>query len=78
MFACSGDHFDFFENEQLYHKADGRYSTHVYTERAQQIIEEHNSEKPLFLYMAYQSLCGPMQVYNAIKLFYSFSCSELR
>ena len=44
----------------------------MFTERAEDIIREHNSSQPLFLYLAYQSVHGPMQVsvtYNHLKLF---------
>ena len=33
----------------------GRYSTELYTERAQRIITQHDKTKPLFLYMPFQT-----------------------
>jgi len=43
----------------------GRYSTHLFTEKATDIIKSHASKqdsKPLFLYLAYQALHSPLEV----------------
>jgi len=42
----------------------GNYSTHVYTRRALQIIDEHDEENdgPLFMYLAYQAVHYPDEV----------------
>ena len=37
--------YDFWEDNNITYKYEGDYSTHVYTERAQQIIEEHAENK---------------------------------
>ncbi|KAL1457253.1 hypothetical protein MTO96_043568 [Rhipicephalus appendiculatus] len=34
----------------------GTYSTHAYTDEAKRIIADHDSEKPLFLYLSYQAV----------------------
>ena len=56
--------YDFFENERLIRgpQVEGQYSTDLFTDKAQRIVESHNSSQPLFLYLAYQSVHGPLQV----------------
>ena len=43
-------------------QVEGQYSTDLFTDKAQRIVESHNSSQPLFLYLAYQSVHGPLQV----------------
>ncbi|XP_071089640.1 arylsulfatase B-like [Haliotis cracherodii] len=40
----------------------GHYSAHLFTEKAINVIENHEESKPFFLYMAYQSVHAPLQV----------------
>ncbi|XP_072036042.1 arylsulfatase B-like isoform X2 [Amphiura filiformis] len=40
----------------------GKYSTHVFTERVQEVIEQHDLSKPMFLYLAFQAVHSPLQV----------------
>ena len=39
------------------------YSTDAYTRRAKEIIDAHPSDKPLFMYLAYQAPHSPIQVF---------------
>ncbi|XP_060068036.1 arylsulfatase I-like isoform X1 [Ylistrum balloti] len=48
--------YDFRRNESLDYSAIGQYSTTVFTNRAVDIINQHNSEEPLFLYLPYQAV----------------------
>ncbi|KAJ8339301.1 hypothetical protein SKAU_G00360870 [Synaphobranchus kaupii] len=50
----------------------GRYSTHLFTERVTSIISKHDPQKPLFLYVALQSVHAPLQVPERYVEPYSF------
>ncbi|BFZ20541.1 hypothetical protein BsWGS_23580 [Bradybaena similaris] len=40
----------------------GTYSTHLYTQKAMDLVQAHDVSKPFFLYLAYQAVHGPLQV----------------
>ena len=55
--------YDFRDNDEVVWSARGHYSTELHTARAQRIIREHDkaSQKPFFLYMAYQNAHAPFE-----------------
>ncbi|XP_068732455.1 arylsulfatase B-like [Montipora capricornis] len=56
------DHFlDFRDNKEIVRDMNGTYSVNAFTKRAQQIVESHNKSSPLFLYMAFQNVHGPVE-----------------
>ncbi|KAL1472320.1 hypothetical protein MTO96_039421 [Rhipicephalus appendiculatus] len=44
---------------------NGTYSTHAYTDEAKRVIADHDTEKPLFLYLSYQAVHAICEEYNA-------------
>lgn len=56
------DGYDFRDNEEVDWTAKGHYSTHLYANRAVQILRQHNPTTPLFMYLAFQAVHGQLQV----------------
>uniref|UniRef100_A0A7M5V5Q7 Sulfatase N-terminal domain-containing protein n=1 Tax=Clytia hemisphaerica TaxID=252671 RepID=A0A7M5V5Q7_9CNID len=66
----SGYHFPKFHGLDLHHDVegdqqpvrtqDGNYSTYMYSDEAITTINQHPSEKPLFLYLPFQNVHGPL------------------
>ena len=54
--------YDMRRNEDIATDARGNYSTFLFTEQAVKVISAHDVEKPLFLFLAYQAVHGPLQV----------------
>ncbi|XP_052091226.1 arylsulfatase B-like [Mytilus californianus] len=40
----------------------GQYSTNLYSKKAVEIVDKHDSEKPLFMYLSFQAVHLPLQV----------------
>ena len=69
--STSGWGLDWFEGEEAAWEEEGRYSTDLLTQRAEEIIWSHSSsssvsmegemERPLFLYLPYQAVHGRLQ-----------------
>ncbi|KAA8584327.1 hypothetical protein FQN60_008112 [Etheostoma spectabile] len=64
--------FDTYFGEEVATGYKGVYSTELLTQRATSIIGKHNSNKPLFLYVALQAVHAPLQVPKRYVVPYSF------
>ncbi|XP_034752296.1 arylsulfatase B [Etheostoma cragini] len=63
---------DLRDGEEVATGYKGVYSTELLTQRATSIIGKHNSDKPLFLYVALQAVHAPLQVPKRYVVPYSF------
>ena len=59
---CFWRGYDLRRNESVSTKEKGEYSTYIFTREAQKIVEQHDKESPLFLYLAFQAVHSPLQV----------------
>ncbi|KAL8581278.1 hypothetical protein ACOMHN_028304 [Nucella lapillus] len=56
--------YDLRDNLNVDWSAKGQYSTHLYTQRAQELVQEHHDTKdtrPLFLFLSYEAPHGPIE-----------------
>lgn len=80
IYHSGTDHYNYTSNHKGYydlhlnddpHKlqvnGDDAYSTNLYGDRAAKIIKDHDPNTPLFLYVAFQNIHGPMQVPETFK-----------
>ncbi|XP_064163851.1 arylsulfatase B [Anguilla rostrata] len=63
---------DLRDGEEVATGYSGHYSTHLFTERVTSIIVKHDQQKPLFLYVALQSVHAPLQVPESYVAPYGF------
>ena len=42
--------------------ANGTYSTHLFTDKTIEILENHDQSQPVFIFLSYQAVHGPLQV----------------
>ncbi|XP_022624503.1 arylsulfatase B isoform X3 [Seriola dumerili] len=63
---------DLRDGEEVATGYTGAYSTELLSQRAISVIEKHNSNKPLFLYVALQAVHSPLQVPERYTAPYSF------
>ena len=54
--------FDWRDGERVAWEANGTYSTSLIQERSLSIIADHDPDTPLFLYVPFQAVHGPLQV----------------
>lgn len=53
---CGNSGLDFWLNEEPDHSAGGQYSTSLFTAKAEQLLAEHDTASPMFLYLAHQAV----------------------
>nr|KAG5693885.1 hypothetical protein BaRGS_014326 [Batillaria attramentaria] len=55
--------YDLWDNATAEWSAAGTYSTHLFTDRVLDILQAHDpAAKPIFIYLAYQAVHGPLEV----------------
>ncbi|XP_067057176.1 arylsulfatase B-like [Acropora muricata] len=82
----SEDHFnhkrdgvvDFRNGTKPVTNLDGKYATNEYVKRVQEIVEYHDPEKPLFLYMAFQNVHAPIEAPEEYVKKYDFIDQRMR
>jgi len=67
----NGNGYDFRNDDEVLYEATGTYSTTLFQDRAVEVIREHDPEKPLFLYVPFQSVHSPLEVPQVYQDLYS-------
>ena len=65
---------DYRNNMDAYYGDVGNYSTTAFTQRAKEIITNHDQSNPMFMYLSYQAPHTPLQVANLIETIYICAC----
>ena len=63
--------YDFYDDYEVDRKDNNTYSTTLLQDRAVEIITKHDISKPLFLYVPFQSVHGPLEVPEVYRNMYS-------
>ncbi|ESO91396.1 hypothetical protein LOTGIDRAFT_182669 [Lottia gigantea] len=57
-----GPFYDLRDNEKIAWDQKGKYSAQFFADRASDIIKQHDTQKPLFMYLPFQNVHAPIQV----------------
>jgi arylsulfatase I/J len=77
--ACGGaTYVDLWKNNQPAHSFNGSYSEFTYVSHMVDVIENHNTQQPLFLFMAFQNVHGPTQAPDRFLQLYDDSIFKAR
>jgi len=63
--------YDFWDDEEVSLTSNGTYSTTLIQDRAVDLISRHDNSKPLFMYVPFQSVHGPLEVPEVYRNMYS-------
>ncbi|XP_070536021.1 arylsulfatase J-like isoform X2 [Ptychodera flava] len=86
MYLATQDHYthmeakglDLNENGNPDWSKNGTYSTDLYTDKAIEYIQEHDTDKPMFMYLAYPTVHDPLQVPDKYRDMYPEGINENR